>query len=169
MGALEQDCVFCEIVAGTGEARVVHEDEHTLAFFPLAPATRGHTLVVPKAHTADLWVMDEAAAQRLFHTVMLVGRALREVLRPAGMNVVNSTGAVATQTVFHTHVHLVPRGPGDTMGSIWPPKGAGFRYEDEAATDALATRLSAAIGPPPPTPTHRANTTSARSASSNGA
>ncbi|MGW6904978.1 HIT family protein [Streptomyces sp. NPDC054940] len=167
MGIREQDCVFCEIVAGTGEARVVHEDEHTLAFFPLAPATRGHTLVVPKAHAADLWVMDEAAAQRLFHTVMVVGRALREVLRPAGMNVVNSAGAVATQTVFHTHVHLVPRSPGDTMGSIWPPKGAGFRYEDEAATDALAARLSAAIGPP--APTHRAKTTSARSASSNGA
>ncbi|AZQ35337.1 HIT domain-containing protein [Streptomyces cyaneochromogenes] len=145
MGVREQDCVFCEIVAGAGEARVVHEDEHTLAFFPLAPATRGHTLVVPKAHAADLWAMDETAAQRLFHTVMVVGRALRSVLRPDGMNVVNSAGAVATQTVFHTHVHLVPRGPGDTMGTIWPPKGAGFRYEDDAATDALAARLCAAI------------------------
>jgi histidine triad (HIT) family protein len=158
----EQDCVFCEIVAGTGAARRVHEDEHTLAFFPLTPATRGHTLVVPKAHAADLWAMDDIAARRLFHTVMLVGRALREVLGPDGMNVVNSAGEVATQSVFHTHVHLVPRTPGDTMGPIWPPKGSGFRYEDDTATDALAARLSAALA-------HSANTSSTRSASTNGA
>lgn len=149
MDAREQACVFCEIVAGTAEARVVYEDAHTLAFFPLAPATRGHTLVVPRAHTADLWAMDEAAAQRLFRTVLLVGNALRAVLEPDGMNVINSAGAAASQSVFHTHVHLVPRRPGDTMGPIWPPKGAGVRDEDDTAADALAARLSAAVGRPP--------------------
>ncbi|KUL32535.1 HIT family hydrolase [Streptomyces regalis] len=127
---------------------MVYEDAHTLAFFPLAPATRGHTLVVPRAHSADLWAMDEADAQRLFHTVMVVGRALRAVLGPDGMNIINSAGAVATQSVFHTHVHLVPRRPGDAMGPIWPPKGEGFRDEDDAATDALGARLTAALAGP---------------------
>ncbi|MGN9756742.1 HIT family protein [Streptomyces sp. SD31] len=149
MDTREQACAFCEIVAGTGRARVVYEDAHTLAFFPLAPATLGHTLVVPRAHTADLWAMDEAEVQRLFHTVTVVGRALRAVLEPDGMNVINSAGAVASQSVFHTHVHLVPRRPGDAMGPIWPPKGAGFRDEDDASTtDALAARLTAALARP---------------------
>ncbi|MBT2675815.1 HIT family protein, partial [Streptomyces sp. ISL-14] len=93
--------------------------------------------------------MDEAEVQRLFHTVTVVGRALRAVLEPDGMNVINSAGAVASQSVFHTHVHLVPRRPGDAMGPIWPPKGAGFRDEDDAATtDALAARLTAALARP---------------------
>lgn len=144
MDAREQACVFCAIAAGTGTARLVYEDAHTVAFFPLEPAVRGHTLVVPRAHSADLWAMDEEAAQHLFRTVLLVGNALRAVLRPDGMNVINSAGAAATQSVFHTHVHLVPRRPGDTMGPIWPPKGAGFR-DDDAAAHALAARLSAAV------------------------
>ncbi|WP_369169977.1 HIT family protein [Streptomyces sp. R28] len=150
MDAREQACAFCEIVAGTGWARVVYEDAHTLAFFPLAPATRGHTLVVPRAHSADLWAMDEADAQHLFHSVAVVGRALRAVLEPDGMNVINSAGAAASQSVFHTHVHLVPRRPGDAMGPIWPPKGAGFRDDGdaEAAADELAARLSEAIAGP---------------------
>lgn len=164
MDGLEQACPFCEIAAGTGKARMVYEDAHTLAFFPLAPATRGHTLVVPRAHAADLWAMGEADAQRLFDTVMVVGRALHAVLGPDGMNVINSAGAAATQTVFHTHVHLVPRRPGDAMGPIWPPKGAGFRDADDADADALAARLSAAVS----SEVHRARTASARSASSKG-
>lgn len=149
MDMRDEFCAFCDLVADPGKARVIYADAHTLAFFPLAPATRGHTLVVPKAHSADLWAMDEAAAQRLFRTVLLVGEALRAVLRPDGMNVINSAGAAASQTVFHTHVHLVPRRPGDTMGPIWPPKEAGYRDADDAAVDALAARLSAAIGRAP--------------------
>ncbi len=145
MDAREQPCPFCEIVAGTGRARVVHEDAHTLAFFPLAPATRGHTLVVPRAHTADLWAMDAEAVRHLFHAVLSVGNALRAVLGPEGMNVITSAGEVATQSVFHTHVHLVPRWAGDAMGPLWPPKGTGPGAEDDAATDALAARLAAEL------------------------
>ncbi|GAB2873831.1 HIT family protein [Streptomyces deserti] len=142
------DCAFCEIVAGPGWARVVFEDEHTVAFFPLAPATRGHTLVVPRAHSSDLWAMDDAAVQRLTRAVLTVGRALRAVLEPDGINIINSAGAAASQTVLHTHVHLVPRWPGDPMGRIWPPREAAF--EDEAALDEMARRISAEVGRPAP-------------------
>ncbi|MFH0521623.1 HIT family protein [Streptomyces sp. M41] len=145
MDAGRQPCVFCEIAAGTGSARMVYEDAHTLAFFPLAPATRGHTLVVPRAHSTDLWAMDETAVQHLFRTVLVVGNALRAVLGPDGMNVINSAGEVASQSVFHTHVHLVPRQPGDAMGPIWPPKGDARRDRDDAAKDALAARLAAEL------------------------
>ena len=138
----EQPCVFCEIAAGTAGTRLVHEDPHTVAFFPLEPATLGHTRVVPRRHSADLWEMDDTTARHVMRAVLRVGRALRSVLAPDGMNVVSSAGEAATQTVFHTHVHLVPRRAGDAMGRLWPAAGAGFRFADDAAADALAARVA---------------------------
>jgi histidine triad (HIT) family protein len=140
-------CPFCAIAADPGRARTVYADEHAVAFFPLSPATRGHTLVVPRTHSADLWAMDGAAAERLTHTVLTVGRALRELLEPDGLNAVSSAGTEASQTVFHTHVHLVPRWRGDAMGPIWPRPGEG--YGDGAELDVLARRLAARLAGPP--------------------
>ncbi|MER6344077.1 HIT family protein [Streptomyces sp. NPDC001595] len=136
-----EPCVFCGIVADPARARIVHEDAHTLAFFPLTPATWGHTLVVPRAHSEDLWQMAEDEVRRLMDAVLTVGRTLRSVLAPEGMNVINSAGRAATQTVFHTHVHLVPRHTGDPMGDFWPPRTA---PRDEAALDELAGRVRSA-------------------------
>jgi histidine triad (HIT) family protein len=139
---MRDDCPFCEIVAGRAPARVVHEDEHTLAFFPLAPATRGHTLVVPRTHADDLWTMDGTAARNLLESALSVGHVLREILAPEGINVVNSAGTVATQTVFHVHVHLLPRWRDDTMGRIWPEPGEGHDADD-TELDALADSIRA--------------------------
>ncbi|MFD5709827.1 HIT family protein [Streptomyces pharetrae] len=136
-----EPCAFCAVVADPDRARVVHEDAHTVAFFPLTPATWGHTLVVPRAHSADLWEMTGAEVGRLMDAVLTVGVILRSVLAPEGMNVINSAGRAATQTVFHTHVHLLPRHSGDAMGDFWPPRRA---PRDEAALDGLAERLRAA-------------------------
>ncbi|HLL34765.1 MAG TPA: HIT family protein [Streptomyces sp.] len=136
-----EPCPFCAVVADPARARVVHEDAHTLAFFPLTPATWGHTMVVPRFHSADIWEMGEEEVGHLTRSVLTVGRMLRSVLAPAGMNIINSAGRAATQTVFHTHVHLVPRHHGDPMGDFWPPREA---PRDEAALDELAGRLRAA-------------------------
>ncbi|WP_030642813.1 MULTISPECIES: HIT family protein [Streptomyces] len=136
------NCAFCGIVADPSRARVVYEDDHTVAFFPLAPATRGHTLVVPRTHAADLWEMADAEVQHLMRTVLAVGRALRVVLEPAGMNVIHSAGQVASQTVFHAHVHLVPRLPGDAMGEIWPPREP---PRNETDLDELAQRIRSRV------------------------
>jgi histidine triad (HIT) family protein len=133
-----ETCAFCGIVADPGRARVVHEDGHAIAFFPLTPATFGHTMVVPRTHAAELWEMDDTEVERLMRTVMAVGRRLRAVLEPDGMNVINSAGRAASQTVPHVHVHLVPRRHGDAMGDIWPPRE---EPRDEAALDALARRI----------------------------
>lgn len=141
------DCPFCGIAAHPDRARVVYADEHTVAFFPLSPATRGHTLVIPRVHTPDLWAMDGAAAERLTRIVLKVGRALQDLLEPEGLNAVSSAGRSATQTVFHTHVHLVPRWRGDAMGPIWPRPEAGFG--DDAALDGIARQLAAVLGGPP--------------------
>ncbi|MEU6577196.1 HIT family protein [Streptomyces sp. NPDC046805] len=135
-----ETCAFCDIVADFSRARVVHEDDQTVAFFPLTPATWGHTLVIPRAHAADLWEMDATEVQYLMRAVLEVGRTLRAVLEPAGMNVIHSVGRAASQTVFHAHVHLVPREAGDAVGDIWPPREL---PQDEAALDGLARRIRA--------------------------
>lgn len=105
-------CVFCDIIDNPSKARTVFSDPYTVAFLPLAPATRGHTLVVPRTHFADLWTMDDLSVQHLTRTTLAVGRALRAALEPEGMNVINSAGTAASQSVFHCHTPrtLVGRG-----------------------------------------------------------
>ncbi|MFC2285285.1 MAG: HIT domain-containing protein, partial [Corynebacterium matruchotii] len=102
-------CPFCAIIMGEGWAREVYRDDHTVAFFPLRPATFGHTLVVPRRHIPDIWGLPEADAACLSRAVLRVAAALRAAVAPAGLNIIQSSGAAATQTVPHLHVHLVPR------------------------------------------------------------
>jgi len=90
-----------------------------MAFFPLRPAVRGHTLVIPRRHIADIWAADRDTAHDVSDAVLLVASAIRQAVRPAGLNVITSAGAVAEQTVLHWHVHVLPRFPGDGFGPIW--------------------------------------------------
>ena len=113
-------CPFCAIIMGEGWAREVYRDDHAVAFFPLRPATLGHTLVVPRRHIPDIWELPEADAACLSRTVLRVATALRAAVTPDGLNIIQSSGAAATQTVPHLHVHLVPRWAADAMGPIWP-------------------------------------------------
>lgn len=114
------DCEFCKIIRGEAPARIVYATSDTLAFFPLAPAARGHTLVVPKRHIADIWSLAPSSAQAIMPDILLVSHALRIAVEPDGLNVINSAGEAASQTVRHLHVHLVPRWYGDDIGDIWP-------------------------------------------------
>lgn len=125
-----QACAFCRIVRGEdADAVVVWEDDLTVAFAPLEPATRGHTLVVPKTHVARVWDMSEADAAAVMSTTVALSRSLRQVLQPDGLNVIQSNGAAATQTVDHVHVHLVPRWSRDRMTLRWPKTGAQTRAQ----------------------------------------
>lgn len=104
------DCLFCRIVAGEIPARLVHSDERAIAFLDVAPFHRGHTLVVPREHSTDL--LDGAGVMAaVAPAVEATARLLRERLRPSGINVLSNLGADAGQSVFHSHVHLVPRYP----------------------------------------------------------
>ncbi|MGW0285593.1 HIT family protein [Streptomyces sp. NPDC003236] len=116
-----ENCEFCSIGAGKAPALVVWQDVENLAFFPLRPAVVGHTLLIPKTHYKDLFGMPESALMSLMQAVAEVGRGLSRALRPDGMNVIHSAGRAASQTVFHAHVHLVPRWADDRFGGIWPP------------------------------------------------
>src|SRR6266545_2926768 len=102
-------CAFCKIVRGDTAARVVWTSTDVIAFLPLKPATRGHTLVMPKRHVPDLWSIDRQLGSSLMAAVVEVGRAIEKALDPDGMNLISSAGRVASQTVFHLDLHLVPR------------------------------------------------------------
>lgn len=116
------DCVFCKIVAKHIPATVVHEDEHTLAFMDIGQVNPGHVLVALKAHAENLYALDEAQAAAVARTSVRVARAIRDAFAPAGLSVYQANGEPAGQTVFHYHVHLLPRHKGDGMELTWPVK-----------------------------------------------
>jgi histidine triad (HIT) family protein len=133
-------CAFCRIAHGEAAARIVWSSAEAIAFLPLNPATRGHTLVVPRQHVPDLWSVDRQLGSGLMAAVVEVGLAIRQALHPDGMNLISSAGAAASQTVFHLHLHLVPRWPKDRIGAIWPPT----EPWSEAELDDVAERIRAA-------------------------
>ncbi|WP_134768197.1 HIT domain-containing protein [Nocardioides sp. 1609] len=121
-----EDCLFCGIVAGTVPSTRVDEDERTVSFMDVNPATEGHLLVVPRAHSRDLLeIAPEDLAACALTAQRLAGRAV-EVLGAAGVNLLNCCGAAAWQTIFHFHLHVVPRyddptGARDALSLPWVP------------------------------------------------
>jgi histidine triad (HIT) family protein len=133
-----EPCAFCAIARGEDRSvEVVCEGENWIAFFPIGPATPGHTLVIPRKHVADLWEAEPALAAELIRAVGQVGHAIGASLKPEGMNLITSAGTVAEQTVFHLHLHIVPRWQRDGFGDIWP---ADKKYED-AKLENVADRI----------------------------
>jgi histidine triad (HIT) family protein len=137
-----QQCEFCDIGAGRAPALVVWQDASNLAFFPLRPAVVGHTLLIPKVHYEDLFGMPDSALSSLMQAVANVGRGLEGALHPDGMNVIHSAGRAASQSVFHAHVHLVPRWSDDRFGDIWPPSEPWVSEAKEEVADLVRAELS---------------------------
>lgn len=116
------ECVFCRIVAGQIPSTRVYEDEHTLAFMDIGQVNPGHVLVALKQHVENLYALEEAQAAAVARTGVRVARAIRGAFAPAGLSVYQANGKPAGQTVFHYHVHLLPRHEGDGMELTWPVK-----------------------------------------------
>jgi histidine triad (HIT) family protein len=135
-------CDFCEIAAGRADAEVVAEGDRWVAFFPLEPATPGHTLVIPKEHVKDLWDASLDVARDLMGAVVQVGRAINSALQPDGMNLISSAGRAAEQTVPHLHLHVVPRWSADGFGEIWPSKTPTSRAVKEDAAKQIRAAYS---------------------------
>lgn len=128
------DCVFCRIVARQIPATVVHEDGETLAFMDLGQVNPGHVLVTVKRHAENLYGLDDAQAGAVLQAAARVARAIRDAFKPEGLSVYQANGKAAGQTVFHYHVHLVPRFDGDGMALTWPVKNPPReKLEDYAA------------------------------------
>jgi histidine triad (HIT) family protein len=110
-----EDCIFCRIVRGEAPAAKVFEDEHTLALMDIFPVTDGHTLVITKEHAENLFAASSEALQAVAATAKRVAHALRDTLAPDGLMVFQLNGAAAGQTVFHYHMHLMPRADGEPL------------------------------------------------------
>ena len=133
----DPDCIFCKILAGELPATIVDEDERTVAFMDINPATRGHALVIPRAHSSDLLSVDPEDLSAVALASARLAARIRERLSADGVNLVNSCGAVAWQTVFHFHVHVIPRYSGDPLRLPWVP-APGDPAEIAAAAQELA-------------------------------
>ena len=131
------ECIFCKIVAGELPARIVDEDERTIAFMDIAPATRGHALVIPRAHSVDLLeIGEEDLAATALAARRLAGRQ-KERLGADGVNLLNACGSAAWQSVFHFHIHVIPRYRDDPLRLPWLPS-EGDPDEIDAAAKELA-------------------------------
>ena len=121
---MAEGCLFCGIVAGDVPAEIVDSDERTIAFMDINPATRGHSLVIPRAHSNDLMEVtdDDLVASML--AVRRLARKLEQTFHPDGFNVLNSCRPVAWQTIFHFHIHLIPRYVDDPLKLPYIPRSA---------------------------------------------
>ena len=112
-------CIFCAIADGRAPAEVVYEDEHTVAFMDINPAAKGHVLVIPKRHARDLFDVSEEDVQHVMRAVLRVARAIEKALRPDGLNLMHATRRAAFQSVYHFHVHVIPRWWNDGIRPLW--------------------------------------------------
>jgi histidine triad (HIT) family protein len=132
----EKDCLFCKIVAGEIPAQIIDGDERTVAFMDINPATRGHALVVPRRHALDLLEIEPSDLEAVALAAQRVAARMPGRLGADGVNLLNSCGRAAWQTVFHFHIHVIPRYQGDPLRLPWTP-AEGDPEEIKAAADAL--------------------------------
>jgi len=134
------DCVFCKIVAGQIPSTKVHEDGLTLAFMDIGEVNPGHVLVAVKPHVENIYDLNDTLAAAVFRTAARVARALQKAYTPEGVTLYQANGSAAGQTVFHFHLHLVPRYAQDGMRLTWPAKNP-----PREQLEANAAKLRAAL------------------------
>jgi histidine triad (HIT) family protein len=120
--ASDPDCLFCKIVSGEIPATRIAEDERTVTFMDINPATRGHVLVIPREHAKDLLEIDPEELAAVARAAQRVAATMPERLGADGVNLLNSCGREAWQTVFHFHLHVIPRYEADPLRLPWTPE-----------------------------------------------
>jgi histidine triad (HIT) family protein len=130
---MADDCIFCAIASGEGPAEIVQEDEHTVAFMDINPWTRGHALVIPRAHSRNLLEVPDEDLARTMSAAKRLAQRMGDALGADGINVLNSCGSVAWQTVDHFHVHVIPRYEDDPLRLPGSPMDVGKEKLAEVA------------------------------------
>ena len=133
-------CIFCRIVDGEAPASIVARNDRVVAFMAVPQAGRGHVLVVPRRHYATCFELDDALAGPLFGTALRIARAVDRLYRPDGLSLVQNNGAAAGQSVFHVHLHVLPRTRGVRV-NLHNPSG----LSDRAELDRLAAEIAGAL------------------------
>lgn len=125
------DCIFCKIINGDIPSAKVYEDENVLAFLDISQVTKGHTLVIPKEHKENVFELTDEIAAKVFSAVPKVANAIKAAYDPIGLNVLQNNGEAAGQSVFHFHMHLIPRyGKGDGFGAVWKTHQEEYTSDD---------------------------------------
>ena len=122
----KQDCIFCRIISGEIPSTTIYENSKFKVIMDIAPANKGHVLILPKEHYDNIYDIDTATAGELFELAVMTARALKSVLDCDGMNILQNNGTVAGQTVFHFHMHIIPSYEGDNVNIGWKE----LSYED---------------------------------------
>ena len=136
--ATDANCIFCKIVAGAIPSFKLYEDSATFAFLDINPGNPGHTLVIPKAHAANLYASDDKDLAAVMATVRKVATAVEKTVKPDGLNLLQANGPGAAQSVFHFHMHILPRRLNDELKMNW-----GLKPGDKAELAALAEKIRA--------------------------
>ena len=117
----DDNCIFCKIAGGVIPSTTLYEDEEFRVILDLGPATKGHALILPKNHFANLFEIPEDMDAKAFILAKKVAKKMKDVFGCDGVNIVQNNGVAAGQTVFHFHIHLIPRYEGDHAGVTWKP------------------------------------------------
>ena len=118
---MENNCIFCKIANGDIPAATLYEDEDFRVILDLGPASKGHALILPKCHASNLFDLPDDIAAKVMVLAKKIAARLKEGLHADGINLVQNNGTAAGQTVFHFHLHLIPRYDGDTVSLSWNP------------------------------------------------
>lgn len=132
----DPDCLFCKIISGEIPSFKLYEDDETFAFMDINPANEGHALVIPKEHAKDVHAVSEAAITATVVTAKKIAGAIDKTLQPQGLNLLQCNGPAAAQSVFHFHMHVLPRKHGDELKLNW-----GLKPGDMDAIGELAGRI----------------------------
>ena len=129
----DNECIFCKIDNGDIPSATVYEDENFRVILDLGPASKGHALILPKNHFADVCELDEPVAAKVLPLAARIGKAMKKSLGCSGFNVVQNNGISAGQTVFHFHVHIIPRYDGGPAMVTWTPGSVGSEELEKTA------------------------------------
>jgi histidine triad (HIT) family protein len=143
------DCIFCAIVSGDAPSEIVDADERTLSFMDINPATPGHALVIPKQHAENIHDIDPDDLAAVTLAAQRLADRMRTTLEPAGINLIQANGRAAFQTVFHFHVHVIPRYAGDAIKMPWIPTPGDTGRIAELAERLRETIVEAVVSPRP--------------------
>lgn len=132
-----KDCIFCKIANGGIPSATIYEDENFRVILDMGPATKGHALLLPKKHYANLFELDDEVAEKALKTAKKVAGQMKEALHADGFNLVQNNGEIAGQTVFHFHMHLIPRYEKDQVGTFWTPQEISDTYMEETRKEIL--------------------------------
>jgi histidine triad (HIT) family protein len=135
-----EECIFCKIASGEVSAAMVYEDGRTMAFMDIGQVNPGHVIVAVKPHIQDIYTLTDEMAAAFFQTAARIARAVKKAMQPEGVTLLQANEAAGFQTVFHLHLHVLPRHTDDGVNLTWPAKNPGM---DEL--ERLAQQVKAAI------------------------